>query len=168
MDDSMTSSAFATPDTYAMRKTGVNASLLIRSVTVNTIDTSVGVGEVIGTGVVVVTIEPQETEPVIEYVPAPHNVQVDAPVALEYVPAPHNVQVDAPVALEYVPAPHNVQVDAPVALEYVPAPHNVQVDAPVALEYVPAPQGVHVNELAVSEYVPVIQDVHVDAPEVLE
>jgi hypothetical protein len=151
MDDSMTSSAFATPDTYAMRKTGVNASLLIRSVTVNTIDTSVGVGEVIGTGVVVVTIEPQETEPVIEYVPVPHNVQVDAPAALEY-----------------VPVPHNVQVDAPAALEYVPAPHNVQVDAPVVLEYVPAPQGVHVNELAVSEYVPVIQDVHVDAPEVLE
>jgi hypothetical protein len=134
MDDSMTSSAFATPDTYAMRKTGVNASLLIRSVTVNTIDTSVGVGEVIGTGVVVVTIEPQETEPVIEYVPAPHNVQVDAPVALEYVPAPHNVQVDAPVALEYVPAPQGVHVNELAVSEYVPVIQDVHVDAPEVLE----------------------------------
>ena len=117
-----------------MRKTGVNASLLIRSVTVNTIDTSVGVGEVIGTGVVVVTIEPQETEPVIEYVPAPHNVQVDAPVALEYVPAPHNVQVDAPVALEYVPAPQGVHVNELAVSEYVPVIQDVHVDAPEVLE----------------------------------
>jgi hypothetical protein len=32
---------------------------------------------------------------------------------LEYVPTPHGVHVDAPVVLEYVPAVHDVHVDAP-------------------------------------------------------
>jgi hypothetical protein len=87
--ESTTLSALATPDTYAMRTAGMNASLLIKSVAVNITDTSVGVGVVIGIGVVVdfgvvvgfgvviATMDAQKAEPAIEYVPTAQGVHED-------------------------------------------------------------------------------------------
>jgi hypothetical protein len=108
---------------------------------------------------VIETVAPVE----IEYVPAPHGVQVALPVKILYVPTPHGehappfrpvypaLQVQAASAelkLGELESPGHarqvVTAVAPVEAEYVPAPHGVQVPLPVAILYVPTPHGEHV------------------------
>jgi hypothetical protein len=87
-------------------------------------------------------VHPVFVVPVL-YVPARHNVQLDAPVPAKPVeePAPQLVQPVFVAPVLYVPAVHNVQLVAPVSTTPVeePAPQFVQDDAPAA-EYVPAGQ----------------------------
>ena len=49
------------------------------------------------------------------------------PVWAEYVPASHEVHIDAPVEAWYLPAEHAGQI-ATLPREYVPAGHEAQVE----------------------------------------
>ena len=69
---------------------------------------------------------PQLVRPVLASVPAPHDVQQEAPEEELYVPAAHDVQEEAPKEL-YVPAAHDVQEEAPKEL-YFPGAHLAQED----------------------------------------
>jgi hypothetical protein len=90
---------------------------------------------------------------VLEYVPAPQGVHMDAP-DVEYVPAIHDKHVATLVALtstEYVPAIHGVHVDAPVVLEYVPVIHGVHAAVPVVFLYVPIKHALHTTPSEAAE-----------------
>lgn len=60
-------------------------------------------------------------------VPAPHVVQLVAPVAAPYVPAPHSAH-EAAAAAEYVPRGQTAQAPPP-EWRYLPALHSVQAAA---------------------------------------
>ena len=108
----------------------------------------------------------QLLDPPVEYLLAPHVVQLVAPTVAEYVPASHWTQL--PSLLCLYPGLHRqldsrvlpsgelelerqaIQVDdevAPTVEEYVLAPHVVQLVAPVLSEYVPAIHDVQVLPL---------------------
>ena len=94
----------------------------------------------------------------------PHGVHAALLVVEANVPAAHNVQAEAPLALEYEPAGHSRQPEDPERGLYCPATQGEHALTAGVDEKVPTAQLLQVDCPTLSWYCPTGHVVHPEAP----
>ena len=85
-----------------------------------------------------------QAAPPVEYCPAAHALQDDAPVAVVVVPSLHAVHTVDAVDGAYLPTAQATQADDDELTAYCPSTHAIQLAAPVPPAF-PGEQGKHVD-----------------------